>query len=68
VYTLYVDESGDSATSKIRTASSRGATPYMVLGAALVHSNDVNYVSEKFLSIQDKIGNNHLHCNELKHF
>ena len=40
----------------------------MVLGAALVHSNDVNYVSEKLLSIQDKIGKNHLHCNELKHF
>jgi hypothetical protein len=40
----------------------------MVLGAALVHSNDVNYVSEKLVSIQDKIGKNHLHCNELKHF
>ena len=40
----------------------------MVLGTALVHSNDVNYVSEKLLSIQDKIGKNHLHCNELKHF
>lgn len=68
MYTLYVDESGDSATSKIRTTSSSGATPYMVLDTAFVHSNDANYVSEKLLSIQDKIGKNHLHCNELKHF
>jgi len=37
----------------------------MVLGAALVHFNDVNYVSKKLVSIQDKIGKNHLHCNEL---
>ena len=30
-YTFYIDESGDTNTTKVRTKGTGGATPYMVL-------------------------------------
>lgn len=68
MYTLYVDESGDSATSNIRTVNSSGASPYMVLGAALVHTNNVSDILERLSKIQKTIGKDRLHCSELTHF
>ena len=40
-YTLYIDESGDSNTTKVRTERTGGATPYMVLGGALVKDKEL---------------------------
>ena len=68
MYTLYVDESWDSATSKIRTVNSSGASPYMVLGAALVQADDASDILESLSKIQEKISKDRLHCNELNHY
>ena len=68
MYTLYLDESGDSATSKIRTVNSSGASPYMVLGAALVQADDASDILESLSKIQEKISKDRLRCNELNHY
>ena len=60
-YTFFIDESGDSGTKKIRSKGQGGATPYMILGGALVlyigtlslrqhHKNHLIFASARFVS------------------
>lgn len=66
-YTLYIDESGEAGISKIRSSEARGASPYMVLGAALIPSVCETSINERLSRIADKLGKEFLHCNKLNH-
>jgi len=66
-YTLYVDESGETGFSKIRTATSGGASPYLTLGAVLVPDMTKDFIATKLLDIASELGKNELHCNKMKH-
>ena len=65
-YTFYIDESGDSNTTKVRTEGTGGATPYMVLGGALVKDKDKKLIKSELERIKEKI-NKSLHCAQLNH-
>ncbi len=66
-YTLYVDESGDIGIERIRGNGQGGATPYLTLGAVLVNNDHEEALKTKLQEIEQKIGKNSLHCNELNH-
>lgn len=66
-YTLYVDESGDSGIVRIRSDTAAGATPYMVLGGALVPNSHKAKVGNCLSQLATLFGKNELHCNRLKH-
>lgn len=66
-YTLFIDESGESGISKVRTTNSPGASPYLTLGAALVPNDLLNETSLKLEKICEDLGKNYLHCQELNH-
>ena len=65
-YTFYIDESGDSNTTKVRTEGTGGATPYMVLGGALVKDKDNELIKSELEDIKKTI-NKSLHCAQLNH-
>jgi hypothetical protein len=65
-YTFYIDESGDSNTTKVRTERTSGATPYMVLGGALVKDKDNELIKSELEYIKKTI-NKSLHCAQLNH-
>lgn len=67
-FTVFIDESGEAGIEKIRSASSKGASPYMTLGASVISSasaDDINGLLEK---VRGEIGKRTLHCSSLKHF
>lgn len=66
-YTLYVDESGETGLSKIRTETAGGASPYLTLGAALIREEDSMQLTTKLGEICSKVGKKSLHCSALKH-
>lgn len=67
MYTIYVDESGESGIKKIRTDDSQGASPYMTLGGVLVRDNDKVRLSKKLADILKRMGKKRLHCQRLNH-
>lgn len=68
MYTLYIDESGDPNTQKIRTADTSGATPYMVLGGVMVKDEQKNDIKLKLEDVQKLFQKENLHCTNLNHF
>ncbi len=66
-YTLFVDESGDMGIQKIRSDSTSGASPYMVLGAVMVENSLKENLCETLKEIQKEIGKETLHCKTLEH-
>lgn len=66
-YTLYIDESGETGLSKVRTEKTGGASPYLTLGAALVQDNDHDTFVDRLAEIAKAIGKKTLHCSTMKH-
>lgn len=66
-FKLFVDESGEAGIEKVRTHTSRGASPFMVLGGAIVLASQKQALLEKLEKIRSTIGKKELHCNELNH-
>lgn len=66
-FTLYIDESGDSGIKKVRTANTPGASPYFVLGAALVPNKHIDNCKNSLDGIARKFGRSDLHSNKLAH-
>lgn len=66
-FTLYVDESGDSGTSKIRSSKSRGASQFMVLGGVLIEDNLKEQLASSLQQIREHLSLEYLHCQSLKH-
>lgn len=68
-FTLFVDESGDSGIGVVRSAeTSRGASPYMTMGAALIANDSFVDVRDTLEQVRIDTGRKNLHCTELKHF
>lgn len=66
-FTLFIDESGEAGIKKIRSKASKGASPYFVLGAALIQNRDFGHFSELLKNTTALFGKNDLHCNKLMH-
>jgi len=67
-YTVFIDESGEAGISSIRSSATRGASPYMTLGAALVKNTDLPEIKRKLSDLRSEIGKTEIHCNKLNHF
>lgn len=66
-YTLFIDESGESGISNVRTETSKGASPYMTLGGAIVRNDSFERLQNSLAKVQKEFGKNSLHCSELNH-
>jgi len=67
-YTLFVDESGDAGISQVRTENSKGASPYMTLGAVLVPNVLMEKIRGDLDAFRNKITKkDSFHCNNLGH-
>lgn len=67
-WTLLVDESGDTGISKVRTSTSPGSNPYLVLGAVLIPDRNLSFAQKKLSSIEAKLGRSWKHATDLNHF
>lgn len=68
-FTLFVDESGDSGIEVVRSdQQSRGASPYMTMGAALASNDSLEAIRSTLKRIAADVGKADLHCTNLKHF
>lgn len=67
-FTLFIDESGEAGIEKIRSASSRGASPYMTFGASLIQNESRKSIEEALQNIRSDIGKKTLHCSHLNHY
>ena len=66
-YTFYVDESGDSGTSRIRSPSSGGSSQFMVLGGVLIADDSKNSITSSLQQICSHLGLQQLHCQNINH-
>lgn len=66
-YTLFVDESGDAGTSKIRSEIGGGASPFMVLGGVLIEEKNRCRIDGLLSKICAALKCKTLHCKELSH-
>lgn len=66
-YTLFVDESGQSGIKKIQTEDEGGASPYMVLGAALIKNEDLKRITVGLAGLAKQFGKSDIHCSKLNH-
>jgi Protein of unknown function (DUF3800) len=66
-YTLYIDESGETGISKVRSGTITGASPYMTLGAVLVENENRSRLEKKLAEIEALMGKESIHCSRLKH-
>lgn len=66
-YTFYVDESGDSGTTNIRSFTSGGASPFMVLGGVLVADDLKSPLTSSLEQIFSDLRVSQLHCKNLNH-
>lgn len=67
-YTVFIDESGESGIERIRSDSSRGASPYMTLGAALIRNRSRKAVENSLARIRQDFEKPTLHCSHLGHY
>ena len=68
-FTLFIDESGDSGIGAVRSENtSRGASPYMTMGAALVLNESFEDIRNTLERVRIDIGKKQLHCAELNHY
>lgn len=67
-FTLVVDESGEAGIEKVRSESSKGASPYMTLGAALIQNDSREEVEEALIKIAADFNKKQLHCSQLNHY
>ena len=68
-FTLFIDESGDSGIGFVRSAeTSKGSSPYMTMGAALIGNDHLEDARETLERIRIDTGKKDLHCSELKHY
>ncbi len=66
-YTLFIDESGESGISHVRTDTTPGASPYMTLGAVLISDDNRENLTSVLSEITANFGKKSLHCNKLNH-
>ncbi|MCX7677334.1 MAG: DUF3800 domain-containing protein [Alteraurantiacibacter sp.] len=67
-FSLFIDESGEAGIHKIRSEATKGASPYMVLGAALVATEQKCEFEGLLHEISKAIGKKNLHCSNLNHY
>lgn len=67
-YTVYIDESGGSGIGKIRGDGTRGASPYLVLSAAVIPFNEQDAAREVLKNASAKIPRKLKHATDLNHF
>ena len=65
---LLIDESGEAGIGKVRSGASRGASPYMTLGAALIPSSSYAAFEDSLVKIRTDIKKKSLHCANLNHY
>ena len=66
-YSLFIDESGEAGIKKIKGGGKSGASPYMVLGAALICNDDLEGVRKHISDVANSVGKSDIHCNKLNH-
>lgn len=67
-FTVFIDESGEAGIAKIRDGTSRGASPYFVLGAAVFQPEAENSARQTLDAFKKKIGKtNWKHATDLGH-
>ncbi len=67
-FTVYIDESGESGIGKIRGDGTRGASPYLVLSAAVIPFNEQDSAREVLKNAEAKIPRKLKHATDLSHF
>jgi hypothetical protein len=68
-FTLLIDESGDSGIGVVRSSdTSKGASPYMTMGAALIINESIEAIRETIERVRVDIGKKDLHCSDLSHY
>ena len=67
-FTVYIDESGESGIGKIRGDGTRGASPYLVLSAAVIPFNEQDSAREVLKNAEAKIPRKLKHATDLIHF
>lgn len=68
-FTLFIDESGDSGIGTVRSAEvSRGSSPYMTMGGALIANSSLANARETLEQIRIDVGKKRLHCSDLDHY
>jgi hypothetical protein len=67
-YTVFIDESGEAGIGRVRSETSGGASPYMTLGAALIHGQDRSAIEKSLGDIAGEFGKKALHCSKLRHY
>lgn len=67
-YTLYIDESGEEGVSKIRTAKTSGASPWLSFGACLIKDSDYETIKSTIHEIEKELNiPSGLHLKSLSH-
>ena len=66
-FTLYVDESGDRGTSNVRSASSGGSSPFMVLGGVMIADDLKLPLTSSLQQISSQLSVSQLHCQNINH-
>ncbi|WP_188134286.1 DUF3800 domain-containing protein [Rhizobium sp. RU35A] len=67
-YTVFIDESGEAGIGKIRSETSRGASPYMTLGAVLIRNQSWVKITDALGRISADVNKSPLHCSQLNHY
>lgn len=67
-YTIFIDESGEAGIERIRGDHSRGASPFLTLGAILIPTIEFDKMNDLLDKVQSDLGKSTLHCQKLSHF
>lgn len=67
MYTVFIDESGEAGIGNVRTETTGGASPYMTLGAALIHTDKQQKFKDLLATLTSEIEKKDLHCKKLSH-
>ena len=67
MYTILIDESGQTGIRKIRDGNEGGASKHFTLGAVVVKNSNEDSINAKLEELKTLFNKRSLHCSELKH-
>ena len=67
MYTVVIDESGEAGIKNIRSESSRGASPFLTLGASIYRNSNEKLLTDQLGNLASMFRQDHLHCSQLNH-
>lgn len=67
MFTVVIDESGEAGIKNVRTQASRGASPFLTLGASIYRDTNENLLGDEVQKLASLFRKTGLHCTDLNH-